>query len=71
MHIKSVVSMTHALWVEEASEELIEAMAGAKTFPNCSSMSRISIFLCKECSRPDSNLSLKFTQCYNLTEGKC
>lgn len=62
MHIKSVVSMTHGLWVEEASEGLIEAMAGAKTFPNHSSMLRISIFLRKECSRPDSNLTLKFTQ---------
>lgn len=70
MHIKSVVGMTHGLWVEEASEGLIEAMAGAKTFPNHSSTLRISI-LCKECSRPDSNLSLKFTQCHNLTEHKC
>lgn len=61
MHFKSVVSMTHALWAEEASEGLIEAMAGAKTFPNCSSTLRISIFLGKECSRPNSNLGLKFT----------
>lgn len=63
--------MTHGLWVEEASERLIEAMAGVKTFPNHSSMLRIPIFVCKEHSRPDSHLSLKFTQCHNLTEAKC
>lgn len=63
--------MTHGLWAEEASERLIEVMAGAKMFPNHSSTLRISIFFCKECSRPDSNLSLKFTRCCNLTEGKC
>lgn len=46
-------------------------MARAKTFPNCSWTLGFSVLLCRECTRPDSNLSLKFTQCHNLTVDKC